>query len=87
MEQLFNDKPDPEKLTQDPDMLVAHMAMSMLLQNLCRYVDGMLSQICRYAMTILIKNDLQDRERLLALKLICMIRLPATERKDFLKQL
>lgn len=87
MEQLYSDKPDPSKLSEDEDILVAHMAMSMLLQNLCRYVDGIMSQLCRHAMAILIGTSPQDRSRLLAIKIICMVRLSATERKDFLRQL
>ena len=42
VEQMVSEKPDPGLLKKDEEELVMHITTGMLLNRMCRFIDGVL---------------------------------------------
>jgi hypothetical protein len=89
IDQMVCDKPDPSKLDSEEEQqeLVVHMAASLLLNKMCRFIDGVLSFICQTCMHILIHSKTNDSQRLVSLKILGVIRTSMLDRVEFMRQI
>ncbi len=84
----MKDEPDPDQLASDnQDDLVVHIAARSLLRALFRHVDGACTYFCRWCFDILITASANDPVRLVALKLLGVIRESLVDRPEFVRQL
>lgn len=77
---MVTEKPDPARLSKDEEELVLHMTTGMLLNRICRFIDGVLPSVAGMCIRKLCSEDPSKIVRSKYLLILGVIRPTATDR-------